>query len=475
MALNLIRATLFFAVWHAFSFYLLFYVFPDESSGLSLSQKFIVLPITIAVSLLALTPLTLSGIKELSAEGRILKAINGPAIALFGIWIFYLVAGGIFLLIKKMSQAKGHRKKQFATVSIGVVVTFSLLVIFNFIYPAILDNARFVPLAALFMLPFIGFAFYAIAKQKLLDIKVIATEVITVVLAILVLLDVVVAEEIGAIILKSGIFALVLAFGSMLVRSVLKEVEQRERLEILAKELESTNLKLQELDKLKSQFLSFASHQIKAPMSVIKGYADLISSGDYGQIPEKVKETSDKIKTSADRMITLVNEFLDLRKIEEGKMEYNLEEADIVKIVGETSDEIRTLAKDKGLEIIFEAEVSEIKIKIDTDKIRQVIQNLAENSVKYTEKGWVKISIGQKNNAAIITVSDSGLGMSRELIPQLFDQFQRGIGKSRLIRGTGLGLYIAKQIVASHGGSITAESEGEGKGSKFTVKLPIKM
>src|SRR3989344_2875345 len=159
MALNLIRATLFFAVWHAFSFYLLFYVFPDESSGLSLSQKFIVLPITIAVSLLALTPLTLSGIKELSAEGRILKAINGPAIALFGIWIFYLVAGGIFLLIKKMSQAKGHRKKQFATVSIGVVVTFSLLVIFNFIYPAILDNARFVPLAALFMLPFIGFAF----------------------------------------------------------------------------------------------------------------------------------------------------------------------------------------------------------------------------------------------------------------------------------------------------------------------------
>ncbi|MDP3954044.1 MAG: ATP-binding protein [bacterium] len=472
VSLFLLRATLFFAVWHAFSFFLLFYVFPEESAVVSPIHKFITSSITGAVSLLTLTPAVLSGIKELSPEGVILKADNGPGIAVFGVWVLYLVISGIYFLVKKMIMANERRKKQFKQVAIGTVITFSLLIVFNFIFPALLDNSGYVPLGALFMFPFIGFTFYAIARHGMLDIKVIGTEIITAVLAIVVLLDVIVAEDTATLILRVGVFILVLGFGALLIKSVLNEVRQREKLEILTEDLEASNKKLQELDKLKSEFLSFASHQVKAPMSIVKGYADLIAGGSYGQIPDKVKETAEKIKSSVDKLIFLVNDFLDLRKIEEGKMQYDFEKADVVDIVKEVSEGTKTLADIKDIELSFEATAPAIEATIDVQKFRQVIQNLVENAVKYTLKGWVKVTVSQQNNFAVITVSDSGLGMPGDLIPTLFEQFHRGQSDKK-IRGTGLGLYIAKQIIDAHHGTIKATSEGDDKGSTFIVEIPL--
>ena len=122
----------------------------------------------------------------------------------------------------------------------------------------------------------------------------------------------------------------------------------------------------------------------------------------------------------------------------------------------------------------FECAEKEIKVKADEQRMRQVIQNLIENSIKYTEKGFVKVECqmsdvnGQK--FILFSVSDSGIGIKKEVIPELFDQFKRA-KEAKLIQGTGLGLYIAREIVKAHGGEIWAESEGEGKGSRFLVRL----
>ncbi len=241
----------------------------------------------------------------------------------------------------------------------------------------------------------------------------------------------------------------------------------------LYEQLEQTNQKLIEMDKMKAGMFSFVSHQIKAPISIVKGFTQLILDGSYGKIPKKVKDTVSLMKDSTDRLIRLVNDFLDLRKIEEGKIEYEFKEVDVVKLAKSVFEELKLLAAEKGLEFSFTCKEKEIKIGADEQRLRQVFQNLIENSIKYTEKGFVKVGLALENmgaNKILFSVSDSGLGLKKEVIPELFEQFKRA-KEARNIQGSGLGLYLAKEIVKAHKGEIWAESEGEGKGSRFYVRL----
>ncbi len=243
----------------------------------------------------------------------------------------------------------------------------------------------------------------------------------------------------------------------------------------LYQELKVANEKLKELDKLKSEFLSFASHQVKAPMAVVKGYAEIIRDGQLGAIPDKVKEMTEKIINSANRLIDLVNNLLDMRKAEEGKMNYTFEDVDLIKMTKEIVDELHGLAVKKGLDLSLDVRIQSAKIKADAQKFKQTILNFVDNSIKYTPAGWVKVTI---NNDAktpgniLIAVTDSGLGISDELLPKLFQQFSRDKGETgKKILGTGLGLFIAKKIIEDHGGKVWAESAGEGKGSQFYVSI----
>lgn len=474
VALWNVRLTIFFAVWHTFYFFQFFYVFPKEKITFPKIYNLALVPIVVLTSFFNLTPLVLNKVTELTLEGKISKIANGPGIALFGLVIVSLVAGGIFLLIKKViNSSSREEKKQLKLISVGVFTTFAFLITFNFVFPALLDNSRFVPLGALFMFPFIAFTFYAIVKHHLLNVKVIATEILTFVLAVVSLFEVIISRDITTVVFRLVVFALVLAFGILLIRSVRREVEQREKLEILTKELEAANEKLKELDKLKSEFLSFASHQVKAPMNVVKGFATLIYDGSYGQVPDKVRETAQKIKESADRMIALVNNLLDLRKIEEGKMEIKLETASVDGLISEVVEELKTLAEKKNLSLTFEKPGQEIKAQIDPQKFRQVIQNLLENSIKYTDTGGVIITIANNQTGSVlITIVDTGRGIPSDLLAHLFEQYKRNASLKDKIEGTGLGLFIAKEIIKGHKGDIWAESEGEGKGSKFYVRIP---
>jgi signal transduction histidine kinase len=244
----------------------------------------------------------------------------------------------------------------------------------------------------------------------------------------------------------------------MLLRSAIKEVEQREKLE--------------ELNKIKSEFLSFASHQVKSPMAVVKGYAELIAEG-IENVPEQAKDFARKIKEAVGNLLVLVEEFMDYRRIEENKMEFKFEEVEIVSFIRKIVEDLRILAEEKKLQLTFESNLNEAFVKIDKVRFAQVIQNLIDNAIKYTPQGFVKVSLEKKQNEILISVIDTGIGMSKELQQKLFGQFVRDPSIKREIRGTGLGLYIAKYIVEAHHGKIWAESEGIGKGSRFFVSLPI--
>jgi signal transduction histidine kinase len=238
-------------------------------------------------------------------------------------------------------------------------------------------------------------------------------------------------------------------------------------------QLETANLRLSQLDKLKSEFLSFASHQIKAPMTVVKGYATLILDGCTGAADQQTCGIASKIKDSADRMIGLVNAFLDLRRIEEGRIQYVWAELDLVHLLETVTEELRQLAARKGLELKLEPSARPWRISADAATLRQVFQNLIDNAIKYTDKGSVTVSTEPGTNGAVrILIRDTGRGISPQLLPKLFGQFSRDPSVSREIAGTGLGLYIARQIIQAHRGTVWATSEGPGRGSTFVVQLP---
>jgi signal transduction histidine kinase len=241
-----------------------------------------------------------------------------------------------------------------------------------------------------------------------------------------------------------------------------------------AMRLESANLRLGKLDTLKSEFLSFASHQVKAPMTVVKGYATLIVDGSYGDVSGQVRDIAAKIKDSADRMIALVNSFLDLRRLEEGRIQYVWADVDLGSLVNTVVEDMRQLAGRKKLALVYEQPAQTWTVNADAQVFRQVLQNLIDNAIKYTEQGTVTVSVGAGANGTVrIQVSDTGRGISAELLPKLFSQFTRDQSIAREVAGTGLGLYIAQQIVQAHRGTLWANSKGIGTGSTFSLQLPV--
>ncbi|MDO8655393.1 MAG: ATP-binding protein [bacterium] len=456
----LLRFAMFFAVWHAFSFFHLFFIFPQEKAKLPVLYRYGVILIVLLTSVLCLTPLVFTQTAEFSATGQVASVTNGPGIALFGIVIMTSILGGLAIMLKKMTKASAMEKIQFQYILLGSAATFLLLVVFNFILPAFFDNARFVPLGAFFILPFAFFTAYAIIRHHLLNVKVIATETLTYVLAITSLVEVIISQDVGVLIFRLSTFLLILALGTLLIRSVRKEVEQKEKLE--------------ELSRAKSEFMSIASHQLRTPLSIVKGYISLMQEGSFGETTEKQREVMQKVYTTNEGMMNMVNDLLNVTRAEEGRLQYTFEDTDLRELATKTVESLRGAAAEKKLELISQLPSESVLVSSDKEKLGQVISNLVDNAIKYTPQGSVTVQLSCDKGMALVKVQDTGLGIGKEEMGKLFESFSRGTAATKSwTKGTGMGLYVAKKFVQAQGGRIWVESEGEGKGSTFFVEIPL--
>jgi len=328
--------------------------------------------------------------------------------------------------------------------------------------------------------PLVLFAFYpiiiayAMLRHRLFDIRVFSTEFMTASIWILLLFRTVLEQNETEQIISGALLLLTIIFGIILVRSVYREIEQRERIEKLASELERANDRLKELDKLKSEFVSLATHQIRGPITAIKGYASMLLEGDYGEVAQNVKQPVETIFQSSSALAIIVQDFLDVSRIEQGRMKYEFTDFDLGALVTEVTRELRPNIEHKGLTLTLTADEG-ITVHADAGKLRQVIGNLIDNSLKYTPTGSINVTVTKEGANAFVRVSDTGVGIHPETLPKLFQKFSRAEDASKAnILGTGLGLYVAKQLISAQGGSIEASSPGLGKGSTFTVTLPLK-
>jgi signal transduction histidine kinase len=321
---------------------------------------------------------------------------------------------------------------------------------------------------------------YSILKYKLFNAKTIATEILVFFIAVILLVEATLSASIIEAVLKTGIFIIVSIFGYLLIQSVYREVAQREKIELLAKDLEAANQRLRELDTQKTEFISFATHQLRAPLTAMKGYASLIIEGDMGEVPAKVSEAVSRMFESAKTMTSVVDDYLNVSRIELGSMKYNFEPLDMNALVNEVAGELKPNIMKAGLKFDYKV-VGEgpWMVSVDPDKWKQVIANIIDNSVKYTPRGSLLVKLERVPNAdgtipVRFSVTDTGIGIAPGVMPKLFQKFSRADNANKQnIHGTGLGLFIVREIVNAHHGRVWAESDGEGKGSKFIVELPV--
>ena len=253
-------------------------------------------------------------------------------------------------------------------------------------------------------------------------------------------------------------------------------IKLKKEIEKATEELRKANIDLKKLDQAKSDFISIASHQLRTPLTVIKGYISMMLEGSFGELNPAERDSLEKVYASGERLIQLVENLLNISRIESGRLQFNYEEIQLDDMVGSVVEELSGYAKKKGLKLGYKKPEKTLpKLKIDDEKIRQVVMNLIDNSIKYTKKGSITVSLKKRENFIRFCVSDSGMGIEKGDLSNLFKKFSRGKGTSTIhTEGTGLGLYVAKEMIDAHNGKIWAESKGNGKGSKFCFELPIK-
>jgi len=222
---------------------------------------------------------------------------------------------------------------------------------------------------------------------------------------------------------------------------------------------------LQEASRAKTQFTEMVSHELRTPLAAIKEGVSVILDKIAGSINEEQQKYLDVAKKNVDRLDRLISAVLDFQKLESGKMEFKIEENDLNEVVKEIQETMYLVAEKKNLDFACQLDKGLPRVKFDRDKITQVLTNLVDNALKFTEKGSITITTGKRDNFIQVVVKDTGPGIKEEDIPKLFQQFRQ---LQRKMGGTGLGLSICKQIIEAHKGKIWAESPPAGAAGKFS-------
>jgi signal transduction histidine kinase len=228
---------------------------------------------------------------------------------------------------------------------------------------------------------------------------------------------------------------------------------------------------------MKSEFVSIASHQLRSPLTSIRGYASMLAEGSYGKLTSKAQEVAERIAESSKYMALSVEDYLNVSRIEAGNMKYEYSDFSLKEVTEKIVDELRPVAIKKGLVMVFRSDCDAgCLVHADIGKTRQVIMNLIDNSMKYTPKGTITVVAHDdvKKKKMYITIQDTGVGMSKDTQSEVFEKFVRAKNANNVnVIGTGLGLFVAKKMVEDMKGKVSATSEGEGQGSTFTIELPL--
>lgn len=464
------------------------------------SQENIVFPKKITVAIIfSILPFTIFSSTEYNVKALTTAPECAPIVGnlywFTTAFVVFYIGWTLIVFLKKYKSGDSNVKKQIKIIMIGFGVAVLWGTVTNLIAPmtGYASVALVAPIGILFL--FLSIA-YVIVRYQFLNIKLIATQALVIALVILIGSELFFAENFTNKILIIFTLLITAGMGWALVRSVKEEVKRKEELQVMSDRLAVANDQMKKLDRAKNEFVSRASHDLRTPITGLKGYVSMLEEGSYGEVTPAQKETLRKTFTIAEGMLGFVEDLLNASKIESEGMSYDIGKWKIEDILEQLTETLYPKAKDLGLYLDYKKpEVALPELTIDGKRVKEAISNLVDNAIKYSKKGGVTVKLerGESSNykpqvtsnpdekfttiegpVARITISDTGIGIPKDEIPYLFAKFSRGKDTTRLnAAGTGLGLYICKGFIEGNGGKIWVESEGDGKGSKFIVELPI--
>jgi signal transduction histidine kinase len=256
------------------------------------------------------------------------------------------------------------------------------------------------------------------------------------------------------------------------VKDINANLEQR--IHAATSELRTSNARLQRLDATKDEFLSMASHQLRTPLTSVKGYLSMMLEGDVGKTTPMQNKVLEEAFSSSERMVHLIHDFLNVSRLQTGKFMLELEPTDLVKLIEEEVKSLERVAKSRNMEIEFANKAGNVSLILDDNKIRQVVMNYIDNAIYYSHpETTIKVELSKKDNEVALKVKDTGIGVPPSEQARLFGKFYRATNaRKQRPDGTGVGLFLAKKVIAAHYGDVLFESK-QGKGSMFGFKLPV--
>lgn len=407
----------------------------------------------------------------------------GKGYPIYGLYMLAFLTAGVVVLVRKYRESAGIfkfaiRNMLFSFFSMGTVATLVML-----IFPLFWVGYDLFWVGLLGVIVFEFALAFILIKYNFLSLKIVMTEFFISIIALVLVAELFLATSTLDLLIKAGIAVLIVFSSSFLVGSIKREIQSSDKIARLLNDLDFMNKQLKVLDRKKSEFLSIASHHLRDPLTAIKGYSSMLIEGSFGELSPSLREAIEKIFESSKRLITMISDFMDISRIESGDMNYKFVEVDMKKLVLDLADEMRFNAEHAHLG--FSVAIGDDLLKDesfvtvgDTGKLRQVISNIIDNSIKYTPRGELSLLLSKSpdRKKILFSVSDTGIGMNASTLEKIFRKFSRADGVSKVYtEGTGLGLYVAKELIKKHEGRIWAESKGEGMGSQFYVELEAKV
>lgn len=487
--------------------------FPENKIALSKVYIFILGAITLGILLLIPTDLNVKSVQVMNYKTCEFSFSPGPLYTFFTLYLLFGIFTTAYILIKKYLKGQIIEKLQIKYVLIGLISSVLVGVLISAILP-MFGYSQLINIGPAASLFFIGFTAYAIIKHQLLDIRLIVAETVTYLVIIVLTIEIFFSRTFVEGLFRF-LFLLIMGYGGyVLIRSMKREIQFRMELQEMAEQLSHANSHLKELDRMKTEFVSLASHELLTPVSAIEGYLSMLLDEKLAKVDDpKAVHYMDRVYRSAKRLARLVTDMLNVSRIEEGRLLVEKKEVSLAGLITQTIDELKFKAEDAKQKIAFEAQ-NHWETFADPDKLKEILVNLIGNSIKYSkgpgtitvsvetaptsEVGarWQKVEeeikagplddqeaiksatderlrrlVGEKQ--ILIHIKDEGIGIPREELPRLFKKFHRVGDYSRAeSQGTGLGLYISRALVELHHGRIWADSEGHSKGSIFTFSLP---
>lgn len=394
------------------------------------------------------------------------------------VFFFYALAIIVYFVSPCIMLLRGRRlappvvQSQMTSIAFGLIATAVVSLTINLFFQNVLpaDVFRIGIYSVLFFI--IGVA-WAIVRHEFLRIRFVVVEILLLGILATLLTRTILSRDLGEAAVNFVSFITLLVLGFAMVRSFLNEERQRHELQTLATQLSVSNKRLRQLDDLKTTMVSIASHQIRGPLGGMRGYLTMFRDGDLGPLTDRQQEIVAMNLNVLTRLLNAVETFLDITRIESGKMLLKKEVLPLDDAVADVAREFEIPARKKGIDFKIEISAPQpVWVEFDPEKIKHVIFNLIDNAMKYTENGKITVAVRAEDENALLEISDTGMGIPPEDIHRLFGKYERG----ELVvdrGGSGLGLYVVKMLTEMQGGRVWVSSPGPGKGSTFTVSLPL--